>query len=127
GGSRPYLASTGQTDRGLAYNATRNHVLVVSRNPATQINVLDGDSGADVSTMSVDSSIVTGGTYNLLMIGAADDGLIYAGNLTTAGATTPFRLYRWASDDPISIPALAFSGDPAPSDNERWGDTLVVR
>lgn len=127
GGSRPYLASTGQTDRGMAYNASRNHVIVVSRNPSTQINVLDGDSGADLWTMNVDGSVVTGGTYNLLMIGAGDDGAIYAGNLTTVGATTPFRLYRWGSDDASAPPVLMFSGDPAPGDNERWGDTFVVR
>jgi hypothetical protein len=77
--------------------------------------------------MNVDSGTVTGGTYPLLMIGCSDDGVIYAGNLTTAGATTPFRLYSWTSDSSTATPAVAFSSDPAPGDNERWGDTLVVR
>jgi hypothetical protein len=127
GGSRPYLASTAQTDRGLAYSASSNHVLVVSRSPSTAIYVLDGDTGADLWTLNTSSPIITGGTYPLLMIGASDDGVIYAGNLTTAGTTTPFRLYSWTNDTSTATPSAVFSADPAPADNERWGDTLVVR
>jgi hypothetical protein len=61
------------------------------------------------------------------MVGAADDGTVYAGNLTSAGSATPFRLYRWANDSAATAPTLAYSGDPGAGNSQRWGDTLDVR
>ena len=61
------------------------------------------------------------------MVGVADDGAVYAGNLTTAGTTTAFKLYRWANDSSNTVPTVAYSGDPGAGNNQRWGDTLDVR
>ena len=124
-GSRTYLTTNSLPfERGLAYNAPAGHVLLVSRN-GPHVYVLDAVTGADVNQLIV--SGVSGGTYALLMIGVADDGVVYAGNLTTAGSTTPFTLYRWANDSASPVPTVAFSGDPSPGNSQRWGDTLDVR
>ena len=127
-GSRPYLtvAST-PNERGLAYNPGSGHVLVVSRTSPT-VYVLDADTGVDLWTLNTTG--VTGGyssSYYLLMAGVADDGAFYAGNLTLAGNTTAFKLYRWANDNSTTVPTVAYSGDPGAGNSQRWGDTLDVR
>jgi hypothetical protein len=71
--------------------------------------------------------VISGGTYTMSLLGVADDGVVYVGNLTLNGTTTAFRLYRWANDNPATTPTVAFSGDPFPGSGERWGDTLNVR
>jgi hypothetical protein len=124
-GSRSYLTIASlPNERGMTYNPTTRHLVLVSRT-TTSVYVLDADSGADLWTLS--TSNISGGTYTLLMVGVADDGAVYAGNLTAAGSTTAFKLYRWANDSSNATPAVAFSGDPSPSNNQRWGDTMDVR
>ncbi|MEP6664305.1 MAG: hypothetical protein ABJC04_11645, partial [Verrucomicrobiota bacterium] len=71
--------------------------------------------------------IIVGGTYAVNMIGAADDGVIYAANLSLDGTTTNFRIYRWADDNSATTPTVAFSGNPTPGVALRWGDTFDVR
>ena len=124
-GSRPYLTIAAlANERGLAYDPTTRRLVLVSRT-APSVYVLDAESGADLWPLS--TSGISGGTYTLLMVGVADDGAVYAGNLTTAGPTTAFKLYRWPSTSSNAVPAVAFSGDPSPGINQRWGDTLDVR
>ncbi len=124
-GSRPYLTVNSLPyERGMAYNRVSGHVLVVSRTTPS-VYVLDAATGADLNQLSV--SGIAGGTYALLMIGVADDGVVYAGNLTTASSTTPFTLYRWANDGSNTVPTAAFSGNPSPGNSQRYGDTLDVR
>ena len=127
-GSRPYLTTvTGSStpnERGLAYNPLNGHLLLVSRTTPS-VYVLDAATGADVNQLSI--SGVSGGTYSLLMIGVADDGVVYGGNLTLAGTTTAFKLYRWANDSSGAVPTVAYSGDPGVGTSLRWGDTIDVR
>ena len=124
-GSRPYLTVNSLPyERGMAYNRVSGHLLVVSRTTPS-VYVLDAATGADLNQLSV--SGVSGGTYALLMIGVADDGVVYAGNLTTASSTTPFTLYRWANDGSSTVPTVAYSGNPSPGNSQRYGDTLDVR
>jgi hypothetical protein len=90
--------------------------------------VLDGDTGADLWTL--DKTGVTGGytsAYYLLLVGVADDGVVYAGNLTIAGTSTAFKLYRWTNDSAGTVPTVAYAGDPGGGISLRWGDTLDVR
>ena len=124
-GERSYLTVAALPgERGLTYNpATRRLILVDRTTPA--VYVLNADNGADLWTLNTTG--VTGGTYPLLLPGAADDGVLYAGNLTTAGNTTAFKLYRWANDGSATVPSTAYSGNPGPGTNQRWGDTLDVR
>ena len=127
GGSRWYLTSSSMTERGMGYNPVTDTVLVVSRASGYTIMALDGSTGAELGSLYWDSSIVSGGTYLMMMMGVAADGAVYVANLTTAGSATPFRVYRWANDSRDTTPTVAFSGDPSPGDNERWGDSFAVR
>ncbi|MSU58534.1 MAG: hypothetical protein EXS35_10210 [Pedosphaera sp.] len=121
--SRAYLTTNSLPyERGLAHNPVTRRLLLVSRN-GPHVYALDAGTGADLHELSV--SGVSGGTYTLLLLSVADDGVVYAGNLTTAGATTAFKLYRWADDEPTTVPTVAYAGDPG--SNQRWGDTLDVR
>ncbi len=122
-GSRPYLTSA--TDqRGMTYNPVSGRLAIVNKaTPA--VHILDGDTGADLHTLS--TSGVSGGTYSLLMISAADDGALYGCNLATTPSTSPLKIYRWPSDAPSTAPTLAYSGDPIPGNMQRWGDTLDAR
>jgi len=130
-GIRPYV-TTGNTERGMAYNPVTGHVLLVSRATATPtIAILDGTTGADLGTLPYDAGLITGGTFPINMIGVADDGAVYAGNLTVNATTANFRLYRWA--DETATPTLVFDGTPAPGQTDaannalRFGDTMDVR
>jgi hypothetical protein len=125
-GAQPWM-TTGNTERGIAYNPASGNVLVVSRAiTGTEIEILNGLTGAKVGTLSLGSGVVSGGTFNLNLIDVADDGAIYAANLTTAsgGATTPLKIYRWASES--ATPTLIYAGDPTGA-NQRFGDTFAVR
>ena len=122
--SKPYLTTNELPfERGLTYNPISHRVLVASR--SNHVYVLNADTGADLHELNMTG--VTGGQYPLLLIKAADDGAIYAGNLNTSTANPQFRLYRWTNDNPGTVATLAFSGDPSPGSSERWGDTLDVR
>jgi hypothetical protein len=124
-GSRPYLTvSALPNERGMAYNPVTHRLILVSR-LSPSVHVLDAETGADLWTL--DKTGISGGTYALLMTGVADDGAVYAANLTTAGTTTAFKLYRWGNDAANTVPTLAYSGDPGAGNNQRWGDTLDVR
>lgn len=124
-GDRPYLTfALLPAERGLACNPATGRLILVSRTSPT-IYVLDAATGADLWTLN--KTGISGGTYPLLLVGVADDGAVYCGNLTTAGTTTAFKLYRWANDNSNTVPTLAYSGDPGAGNNQRWGDTLDVR
>lgn len=126
-GSRAYLNTDG-SQRGLSFNPVNGHLLLISRpGGVADVYVLNSTNGADLHQLDKGNGVISGGTYPLSLIGVADDGAVYAANLTLNGTTTAFRLYRWANDDPATTPTLAFSGDPFPGSGERWGDTLNIR
>jgi hypothetical protein len=112
---------TANNERGIAYNPATGDLLLVSRTGGPSIRVLNGLTGVETGTMTVDATI-TGGTFVLSMIGASDDGVIYAANLTTNATTSPYKVYRWANQ--TAAPTVAFSG--APLAGARFGDTLDV-
>jgi hypothetical protein len=125
-GSRPYL-NTADTQRGLAYDAVSNVVVLVSRvAPVTNIYLLDANTGADLGTL--DTAFLTNstppGTIKLNMVGVAEDGAIYAANLITSGLSDNFAIYRWANADTNTTPTQAYFGNPG---IERIGDTMAVR
>lgn len=129
-GSRPYLTTTG-VQRGLAYHALSNLVLVVSQtpSPSNMVALLDANTGADVG--SLDTSLINApanptpdGFFDVNMVGVADDGVVYVGNMILSGASDNFVLYRWQDADPATLPSQAYSGNPAIA---RLGDTMAVR
>jgi len=132
-GDYPFL-TTGDSDyyqRGLAYNPTTGHLILVNRNPADAgFYILDGTSGDHIGNVEY-AGFQPGGSerFPISLIGVADDGAIYVGNLSTVSAPPQFRLYRWA--DEAAPQTVAYAGDPSNgntnSANRRWGDTMAVR
>jgi hypothetical protein len=118
---------TGNLARGLAYNEASNHVLIASRSSGDQVHVLDGETGSELHTLDPGIGVIAGGTFNINMLGVADDGAVYVCNLTLDPAAQPFAIYRYADDAPTTTPTVAYSGDPVPGALERWGDAMVVR
>ena len=137
--SRPYLTIDGgnvPNQRGIAYNALSNTVLVVSRtnsitsstNPA--IYVLNADTGADLYEMNVNPAVVSGGLNNdsisLNYIDVADDGAVIAGNVGDQNPAS-FNLYYWVDSDSATEPVRVWSGDPSGQGLQRFGDYFAVR
>lgn len=145
-GSEPYLKfdSGGSTPfvRSLGYSAVANQLLLASRNASSAgllVNVLDPDTGAKLYELNTNGIAVSTdaprNTDNIIlsMIGVADDGAIYAGNVSMANNTTTnaeFHLYRWADSSSNTVPVLVYSGEPANAGlttSLRWGDVMHVR
>ncbi len=124
-----FLGSAG-TERGIAYNtATKNLYLVTRSTSGTGVRILNGATGVDAGTPLTAPSLpvqagYTGGTFVLNMIGVADDGAIYAGNLS--GATnSAFKVYRWSNEaDPA--PTIAFNANGSTFSRTRTGDSFDV-
>lgn len=125
-GSRPYI-NTDNSQRGMDIDPITGNVLLVSRADGAKIYVIEPTSGADLATLN--TAGITIGTFPLNMIGVADDGVVYAANLTTAA--NDFMIYRWNGADPEVLPEIAW-GAPSGSDPSlglavRWGDNMAVR
>src|ERR1051325_2578139 len=129
----PFLTGDGNRyQRGMAFNPATGHLIIVNRFPlgAETINVIEALTGTNVGTLDVSSPAIGGSAsfvYN--MIGVAEDGAIYVGNLTTSSSSVQFNLYRWASEtDPQTLVyAVGNPGSVTTGGNTRWGDTLAVR
>ena len=125
-GSRPYL-TTNYTQYGLAYNPVTTNLLLVTRTPVLNIHVLNALTGVEKHIL--DLTAVGGGSYPLHKVDVADDGGVFACNITFNASTTPFRIYHWADDQPATQPVEVYIGDPASSvaPGLTWGRELVVR
>jgi hypothetical protein len=110
-----------------------NHVLLVSRTAGINIHVLDGDTGEELWTLQTPTEVIpttasTPGGFRLNMIGVAEDGVVYAANLTTSAGETDanaFRIYRWENSSSNAAPVEVYRG--APAAGRRFGDTFDVR
>src|SRR5215211_442087 len=129
-GDRPYLTGDGNRyQRGMAFNRVTGHVLIVNRNPAG-VRIIDGFDGADLGALDI-SALSPGGnpSFPVNLVGVADDGAIYVGNLSNTQFPPEYRLYRWPNE--TALQTLVFAGDPSNGNtnavNQRWGDTLAVR
>lgn len=111
---------TGNLTRGGSFNPVTGNFLVATRAGGTGVKILGGTTGAELGSLNMTG--VSGGTFALNMIGVADDGAIYGANLTTASATSPFKVYRWANES--AEPTVVYSGDPGAG---RFGDSFAIR
>jgi hypothetical protein len=112
------------TERGVAYNPLNNHAYIVSRQGSLKVAILDGDTGAELGFLNVAG--ISGGTFALSTISVADDGAIYAANLTTGSSGSPFRIYRWA--DETSTPVAVYALNPSNgANNNRYGESFDAR
>ncbi|MCA9258685.1 MAG: DUF4623 domain-containing protein [Planctomycetales bacterium] len=135
-GSYAYLGSTFMNDlgtgqanleRGLAFNPATGNLVLVSRSSAGNgIRILDGATGVDVGALDQGAGVISGGTFTTNMVGIAEDGAIYVGNLSTNNATSPFKVYRWENES--STPTVAYDSvlQGGILSGARIGDTLDV-
>jgi hypothetical protein len=114
---------TANNERGLAFG--NGHVYLVSRTGATNVRILDATAGtvagADLGGLNVTG--ITGGTFVVNAAGVGADGAIYVGNLTTQSTTSPFKVYKWATE--ASVPTVAYTGD-GNLPGSRVGDSLAA-
>ncbi len=124
-GSRTYI-DTADTQRGLAYDATSDQLILVSRTSTNGIHLLNADNGADQGSLdtSVFVSQTPPGTFPINMVGVGDDGVVYVGDLITSGASDSFAIYSWTSASPTGTFGVAYIGNPGIG---RLGDTIAVR
>ncbi|MDZ7306218.1 MAG: DUF4623 domain-containing protein, partial [candidate division KSB1 bacterium] len=106
--------------RGLAYNPTTDHVLVVSRTGAPRVVILNAANGDSLGTM--DLTNVGGGTFPINLIDVDENGVIYACNLSVSTSSN-FKVYRWANE--TAQPTVAFDG-LFPTNPHRYGDAFAV-
>ncbi len=139
-GSRAYLQND-DTQRGLDYNPVTGRVYVASRTPSAAIRVLDAATGADLHALDMTGITNTGSQFPINMVAVAEDGVIYACNLSNITDGSKFRLFRWADDQPTTQPeriyppssdidetSNLFDADGSgPTIGTRVGDTLDVR
>ena len=121
GGSRPYLDSFSYSTRGLAYDPLTGSLLVADH---ANLYVLSATNGAD--RFQLNTLGMPAGYFTLDQVGVADDGVVYACNLTLDGVG--FAITRWESVSENAFPSFAYApADPSGGTGERWGDTLAVR
>lgn len=128
-GERPYL-TTGDVQRGMAYNPVTKNVYVLSRNTGTggapEVAILDGATGAEISRTTLTG--ITGGTFLANKIRVAEDGAIYVSNLNTAtSGSSFFKIYRYGSESALTSNSVttAFSGTL--TSGARYGDIVNIR
>jgi hypothetical protein len=119
-----YANTNGFTQRSLSFNTETGRLLLASRAGGNKIFILDPETGLEIGQVA-GAGMLTGGTFSMNMIGAADDGAIYAANLATP--PSPLKVYRWESEF-VDAPVLVYSGVPGdPPITGRVGDSMAVR
>ncbi len=116
-----YMDPGSDVTRGLCYNKKTDHVLVATRKWGNDVFILEAATGDSIGKLN--TSIISGGTYALNLVSAADDGTIYVCNLSapqfTPGST--FKIYRYVNE--TAGPELVY--DDA-SGGDRYGDALAA-
>ncbi len=129
-GSTISYLDTGNNCRGLAYDTNSDRLAVAYVNSAA-VNLIHGTYGTNLGSLSV-SGLATGSgaVFNIDQVGIADDGAVYACNLTAApsGFQNPVVINRW-NGPVVAAPPLtggAYNGVPFGT-GERYGDNMAVR
>jgi hypothetical protein len=128
-GSQSFLDGTTYNTRGLAYDTNSGTVFVADN---AKIHLLNATNGSYLGDLNV-LGIFNGGYNSWLFdqVGVADDGAIYAANLTLSGPG--FSIVSWAPGSSVGSPASGYAygggtgGDPGSGTGDRWGDTMTVR
>lgn len=124
-GTHPYV-STGNTERGLAYNPTTGNLILVARQNVSgvsnNVRVLSGATGADL--VGLDNTGLSGGTFLVNMVDVDESGAIYVCNLSTS-IGVPFKVYKWDSEAAgvSTPPSVAYNAAPGIT---RLGDSFAV-
>jgi len=118
-GSVTWLAQSGNTARGAAFNPATGNVLVASRAGGLRIEKVNAQTG--VSSGSLNMAGIAGGLLPLNRIAVTSDGKIFATNLIL-DTGSDFAIYYWANED--AAPVQVFLGNPTPA--ARYGDGIGV-
>lgn len=105
-GSIANLASSGNTERGLAYNPVTKNLVLASRAGANNVVILNGTTGAVSGTLSSSGITTSPITLAINQPGVSSDGRIYVSNLATG--TQTLRVYSWDSETSLVAPTVAF-------------------
>jgi hypothetical protein len=131
----PAWMTTGNNVRGVAANPTNGNVLVSD----TSQNIHVFDSAGNETHVLDRTGLSSGGTLNMIQVKVADDGVVFATNLSATSPPSSFKIWRWENDsnpnpDPLPpdfepvVATVAWEGDPAEgTNNQRWGDTFDVK
>ncbi|MDR3460527.1 MAG: immunoglobulin domain-containing protein [Verrucomicrobiae bacterium] len=116
--------------RGIAINPVTTNVLYASNiggtnNGTAHVSTLSFASGSNF-VGNLNASGITSGTLAVDSIRVADDGAVYACNLSGSSASA-FKIYRWASDTDVSTAPATVVNITSPSFTERLGDYMDVR
>ena len=125
-GSIPYL-STGNFERGFAWNPVTNNIIIPTRNGGNFVAVVNGTTGTVVRTL--DTTGVSGGTLSMMGSGVSDTGEVFVSNLQSgASALGPYKIYKWTSENDTNAPTVAFSqvNPTTQSGAFRFGDAFAV-
>ena len=124
-GSRSYI-TTDNNQRGMAFHALSNQVLVVNRAGTLSINQVDASTGANVTNLNMTGvGPQVGEQFQISAAGVADDGAIYVCNLANITSGGFFTIYRWADANPATVATVAYGPDnPGVG---RIGDVLAVQ
>ena len=143
-GSRTYL-TTGDTQRGLAFDPILTNLVLVSRSTTNGVHLLTAATGADAGEMDLSYMQTRSpipGTYPINACGVADDGAVYVCNLLASdnyptGSADYFAIYRWADASGTATQAGAYGGSPLGEGTfgfgagggtlGRIGDSMAVR
>ncbi len=125
--------------RGVAANPVNGNVLVADTSQNIRIHDSDGNELHTLNRFGLEG----GGLLAMGHVKVADDGVVYAANISgpPAGPPATFRIWRWENDsNPFPDPeppdfepveaTVAWAGDPDADVNnprQRWGDSFDVK
>ena len=106
-GSNPHITPS-NSERGLGWNPVTKNLVLPSRSGGNFVAILDGRTGAVNKTL--DTTGVSGGTLSMMGAGVSSDGAIFVANLQSGSSSlSPFKIYKWNSENDTSPPTVAFS------------------
>ena len=124
-GTRTYLTAD-NTQRGMAFHALSNSVVIVSRAGTPSINLVNASTGANITNLNMTGvGPQAGEQFQISAAAVADDGAIYVCNLANITSGGFFTIYRWADANPATVATIAYGPDnPA---GARIGDTFAAQ
>jgi hypothetical protein len=112
------VTGTNNDIRSIAFNPVTGSLLYANANGVVPVNAVTGGTGAALAATGV-----SGGAKTFNTVAVTQDGVIYGSNLTSASVTSPFKIYRWASQ---SATGTLFSSGSAGLSNGRVGDDIAI-
>src|ERR1043166_4471898 len=120
--ARPTGSTNGFNMRGIGYDPVSGNVLLVDTpsgsggsntiSPFSGIYVINSTNGQIIAGLNTNGIAV--GSYVMVPVGVADDGVVYIANQTTASFNNPLKIYRWPTADTNNVnftanPTVCFS------------------